>query len=156
MSKLLELAERVERAEGPDRRLDVAIAIAVDWTYPSMMAPLRVTVAWRGEDAIDSIAEEAERPDSLLKYLPRYTASIDAAMTLVPEGWWWSAGDCSVSSDASVGPDVAHCDKALLIAFDDGIHADLPHPSTPALALCAVSLRAREALRARASQETEA
>ncbi|MDB5733197.1 MAG: hypothetical protein JWQ03_3092 [Variovorax sp.] len=57
------------------------------------------------------------------------------ALSTVPEGWWWSIGTCSVSNDASIGPDVAHCDRETLIRFDDGLHADLPHPSTIAEAV---------------------
>ena len=54
------------------------------------------------------------------------------ALALVPKGWWWSVGVCSVSCDASIGPDVAYCDKETLIAFDSGFHADVPQPSTVA------------------------
>jgi hypothetical protein len=53
----------------------------------------------------------------------------------VPKGWWWSVGECSVSCDATIGPDVAYCDKATLVRFDSGIMADLAQPSTPAEAL---------------------
>ena len=70
-----------------------------------------------------------------------------AAIREVPEGWWWSVGTCSVSNDASIGPDVRYCDKATLTRFDDGIHADLPHPSSVADALrdCISQLRALNA-----------
>ena len=52
-------------------------------------------------------------------------------------GWWWSIGYCSVSADASIGPDVAGPDYALLEAhlFDSGFHADLRQPATVAEAL---------------------
>ena len=112
MSKLLELAERCEKAEGPDGDLGLDISIALDLPTPHKCP----------------------------------TEFLDAAILTVPKGWWWSAGDCSVSSDASVGPDVAYCDKDLLAKFDAGLHADLPHPSNPALALCSVALRAQAAL----------
>jgi hypothetical protein len=67
------------------------------------------------------------------------------ALSELPKGWWWSVGTCSVSNDASIGPDVAYCDKETLIRFDDGLHADLPHPSTIADALRDCIRQAREA-----------
>lgn len=52
-------------------------------------------------------------------------------------GWWFSVGSCSLSRDASCGPDRAHCDQATLIAFDDGFH----HDDTDAGSTLASSLR---------------
>lgn len=62
---------------------------------------------------------------------PYYTASLDAAMQLVPEGWWHGY----MTSDGGFD---AHCfepipDSAIFKAT----------AATPALALCAASLRAR-------------
>lgn len=57
---------------------------------------------------------------------PGYTASLDAAMTLVPEGWGYSI-----------------CPNSSLLtrsAFSAGI---MSRAKTPALALCAAALRAR-------------
>ena len=47
-------------------------------------------------------------------------------------GWWWSLGDCSVSADASCGPDVAGPDGHLLkdLKFDAGFHCDLLQPAS--------------------------
>lgn len=41
-------------------------------------------------------------------------------------GWWWSIGHCSVSRDASCGPDLNGPDKHLLEIplFDEGFHID--------------------------------
>lgn len=41
-------------------------------------------------------------------------------------GWWWSVGSCSLTRDASCGPDRAGPDAALLAIrlFDDGFHHD--------------------------------
>lgn len=41
-------------------------------------------------------------------------------------GWWWSVGSCSVSRDASCGPDRNGPDAHLLTLreFDDGFHHD--------------------------------
>lgn len=65
---------------------------------------------------------------------PHYTTSLDAALTLVPEGWWW------VINSGTQG-----LAKAILGArgSDAGAHEDA---HTPALALCIAALRARQAL----------
>lgn len=123
MDDITELVDRVAALPGPCWRTDVKIAkaLGLPWDYSQ---------EWPGD-------------------MPRayeYTKSIEAALTLVPQGWWWTVGDCSVSADASMGPDVAHCDKATLVRFDEGLHHDLPHPSTPAIALASLALRARAAL----------
>ena len=50
-------------------------------------------------------------------------------------GWWFTVGECSVSCDATVGPDKAYCPKWMLDKFDDGFSVDLCQPSTLAEAL---------------------
>jgi hypothetical protein len=73
---------------------------------------------------------------------PHYTASLDAAMTLVPEGWDWSAvrdrGDYSAQVYEPVWSALQH---GAASAYKTGII----EASTPALALCAAALRARVA-----------
>lgn len=48
-------------------------------------------------------------------------------------GWWWTIGDCSVSADASCGPDRNGPDADLLQwkVFDDGFHCDMCQPASP-------------------------
>jgi hypothetical protein len=89
---LIALAERCEQAAGPDRELDFAIAAGVGW------------------------------PDSpnLHQHARRYTESLDAAVTLVPQGCGWMI----MGNAAKVGR--------------------LPsRGATSPLALCAAALRAR-------------
>jgi hypothetical protein len=62
-------------------------------------------------------------------------------------GWWFTTGTCSVSCDASIGPDRAYIAEPILTIFDEGIDADLPQPSTAAEALRNVTARAVEALK---------
>lgn len=52
-------------------------------------------------------------------------------------GWWFSLGNCSVSADATVGPDRTGADSWLLQfeVFDQGIDGSLLHPATLADAL---------------------
>lgn len=57
-------------------------------------------------------------------------------------GWWYTVGECSVSCDASCGPDRTGPDRHLLpqerfddATFDEGFHVDLAQPSTLGQAL---------------------
>jgi len=52
-------------------------------------------------------------------------------------GWWFTVGECSVSCDATVGPDAAYCPAWMLNdpELDAGIDGDLRQPSTMADAL---------------------
>ena len=71
------LLARVLEGEGPDRELDFAIAAAFGW------------------------------PDSpnLHQHARRYTESLDAALTLVPEGWHWSvSGTVNMEYHARIVP----------------------------------------------------
>jgi hypothetical protein len=112
---LLELAERCEKATGPDRELDLAIARAsYGHGFP--------------------IFGERVNYDPAL-WLERYgpiTASLDAAMTLVPEGMVWFV-------EAYPGD---HSEAAVRWPYYD---ADERRAATPALALCAAALKARAA-----------
>lgn len=73
--------------------------------------------------------------------------AIERLKTELP-GWWWSVSECSVSADASIAPDIAGPDAALLTIrlFDEGFHADLRQPSTPATALLNVLEQAKAAI----------
>lgn len=62
-------------------------------------------------------------------------------------GWWYRVCECSVSCDASCGPDRTGPDAALLTdrLFDEGFDADIRQPSTMAEALADVMAQAQEA-----------
>jgi hypothetical protein len=112
VSALLQLAERCEKAAGPDRKLDVAIYKAI--------------------------------PELLLE-VPAYTASLDAAMQLVPEDfrWWFSCGNIRPTGEP---PEVQQAFAKVwqsTTAEHDLWRGD--GATTPALALCAAALRARAA-----------
>lgn len=66
-------------------------------------------------------------------------------------GWWWSVCVCSLTRDASCGPDIAGPDYKLLNLkqFDQGFHCD-DAEGTPASSLRDVM---RQALEAKAAQE---
>ena len=61
--------------------------------------------------------------------------------------WWFTIGECSLTCDASCGPDRKGLDKKLLKfkKFDEGFHADLRQPSTMAEALINVLRQAKRA-----------
>lgn len=99
MGDLLALAKRCEAATGPDRELDEHIEF---------------TLLPRGYAL----------PGTSLPY----TASIDAAMTLVPEGFDWI---------------IARANGGLTIHAEVGSREQV-FGETPALALCAAALRARD------------
>ena len=65
-----------------------------------------------------------------LSVFPAYTASLDAAMSLVPEGW---QGVIHIGSEPSAG---------LFMLSDPRSHKN-SRAATPALALCAAALRLR-------------
>lgn len=76
------LIERLERATGASRELDAEIFIAVT---PGVAEAGRIDrsggcVGWWPKDGPYQSAQDS----------PRYTASLDAALTLVPEGAQWS------------------------------------------------------------------
>ena len=130
---MADLAERCEQATGPDRELDYAIA---DSVLGTVKPPYR-----RGR-------------------CDRYTASLDAAMSLVPEGWVMAAlcqrepWFCRLETD--------DFDSMTFGKGEDWIteitagQEAMATAATPALALCAASLRARAAaLKAKATVSRE-
>lgn len=68
MTDFADLLARVREAKGPDRDLDAAIALATGWTH---------------EVNHEEDYECWRKSDGKAAYLPRYTASIDAALALV-------------------------------------------------------------------------
>ena len=127
------LSERVMSLSGPDRLLDANIHWRIqrddfdadedytDETY--CYAQHGWTMNHADHGFLDSIP------------VPRYTSSIDAAMTLVPEGHkYWNLGGSPTRGFAGAGLYGA--------VIDDQFYGEA---QTPALALCAAALLAREA-----------
>jgi hypothetical protein len=125
MGRLSELAERCERATGPDRGLDADIELAIgNWTPEHHEAWNRFQEC--GEAVNPPMAQPVD---------PHwFTTSIDAAMQLVPEG-------CRL---ASFGQHRDGWWEAIIVTpapGDDGYAKG--KASEGALALVAASLRAR-------------
>lgn len=89
--ELLKLAERVEALRGPDREVDKLIAVVNGWClHPSNrqrddseQSDTGYTCLDCGADSWGNTGPTGQKRSASL---PAYTASLDAAMALVPEG----------------------------------------------------------------------
>jgi len=122
------MAERCEQASGPDRELDRDIGFAALGWKTYQHGEFSLICGHDGESW-------ADHPGSTYTF---FTASIDAALTLVPEGFQWLLEH------------MARTDKAILYsaqvasATSNKMRGDkVWWVATPALALCAAALRAR-------------
>lgn len=142
---LLALAERVEAAAWPQptRELNREVALAVGWfrrtpsesgkKYPTWIHP---DDCRNGQPVFDSLhGTEIWREPS------NYLGSLDAALTLVPEGHVWLVANVGLN-DEGKGPLSGKC-SAISAPPADTEHIEPCEAATPALALCAAALRAR-------------
>lgn len=124
---IADLIAKLEVATGPDRMLDEAIAIAA---FPDLAVMPRTDIGGWVHPSYGRIA-----PPSY------YTSSIDAALTLVPEGAVWHVmTDYGGLNRAKIGPPgnprasvYVDADRPTFVQ-EDG--------ATPALALCIAALKA--------------
>lgn len=143
MSKLLELVERVEKLDGPSRHIDTQIEILLDpgaqhiigheegpFPRKPIYGPRSSFWEWACDDSMEPPAFGG---------ISTYTDSLDAATSLVPEGWVLGIQqNCHTAG--------GWCAK--LTRTDGGnVQLDFAQAfaSTPALALTAAALRARAA-----------
>jgi hypothetical protein len=115
-ARLRNLAVRVQRASGPDRELDTEVFAALN--------PL-----WRWDDALGGFVADGV---DWIKSPAIYTASLDAAASLVPPGW---------AGTAEVGPERDFQAIAWMRQLPAGSGFAIQAP-TPALALLAAALLA--------------
>lgn len=127
---LIEMAERVERASWADREIDKAI-----WAALGNCNHER-TKYYCIEDGNDTDSGftclDCGKDIYGANMAPAFTASIDAAATLVLEGWRWGVTTTGFKPGASI------VSPRGTFAGGGGAYA-----ATPALALVAASLRAR-------------
>lgn len=137
MSDLVALAERVEAATGADRELDAEIWLAVTpgATRSKTIVPDH---EYNGKPRCGWTIDET-RENGHLIIVPAYTASLDAAMSLVLEGWRTAMVSEMEHRDAwhwrlgrKHSPQIRFGEGGV-----DGVAA------TPALALLSAALRAR-------------
>lgn len=116
-----DLIEKLENAISPDGALDDDLAKVLGWTFTKMKGDARPY--WR-------------KPGETAYYMriarPNFTASIDAALTLVPENWDWSVSPSEACVSSKDGRFLASGDREFYAR-----HA------VPAIALCIAVLRAR-------------
>lgn len=121
--EMLELAARVEAASGPDRELDAEIG--------------RYTAA----EFLGYVPVEPQHGCA------PFTASLDAAMMLVPEGWRWMAGHREHPHARAYVENGAPAFVGAGSRRNPARQWYETTAATPALALCAASLRARAQVR---------
>lgn len=117
------LADRCEQ-QAPSRELDIAIATALGWTRHKLDPSL-----WR----------DPENDDGRPRNVRRYTTSLDAAVTLVPE-------DCGFMLGKYWRKEPGIWWSAHLAWGTSGDGAEVFDLRSPALALCAAALRAMAAM----------
>jgi hypothetical protein len=144
VSELLKLAALCEKAEGPDRELDADVFKALGAPVPFQF--MNKLIALEFNDVEQAYFARVS-DDMQVRYSPpAYTASLDAALTLVPEGLEWELLALDAARDPRFGRFQA---RIMLLTYAEdpeelGPQA-IANAATPALALCAASLRARDA-----------
>lgn len=136
---LLELAAKVEAASGPDRELDCAIAVAAAGFFELPPRWEGGPVGYGYTNADGEQIHPGHGGDQLVK---PYTASLDAAMTLVPEGYDWSLCRYAQVDEGFLPFSVNMTPEVQPYPVDQEIDVEAV---TPALALTAAALRARAA-----------
>lgn len=125
-----ELIARLEAATGADRELDAAIFDAIGAPLPQQAFSYDLKLQPDPDKAGSYVMPIGEM---LVRYeAPAFTSSIDAALTLVPEGWLWRI----MPSDFKGWLAEAWTDDTL-----DGEFGACA--ATPALAICIAALRAK-------------
>ena len=127
-----DLIKDLEQATGPSRELDDRIGTAIGLYI---------------ERLSDGTLLYQRKDHKMWPEVPHYTASLDAALTLVPEGWEWQIS--TRAPDPHSGRTYLHNGELQMIGA--GITRNPAYRGventayTPALALCIAALRAREA-----------
>lgn len=144
------LVERLERAKEGSRELDLAIARATRDDVPEIGDGVfdwhegKYASSDPGSLYQDQFNQPA--PPNVWKS-PHYTTSIDVALTLVPEGFWWEirqmyAPNSPMRHFGNRGLFHARVGKSY------GSNGALGENDNPALALCIAALKAREMMEA--------
>ena len=124
------LALRCEQATGPDRELDLVV-----WSLCVPGVTRKHTSYFHKASGSEYVIDETRDATGRLIIVPAYSASLDAALTLVPVKSMWSVCDMEEGPFAQV----------IRPMPDGGYVGGLTssHGRAPAPALCAAALRAR-------------
>ena len=134
--ELLKLARRVEVLDGDDWQTRVDIACALGWTSKTVGQ----VIAWY-----------APGDPHMKAGPPNWLASLDAALTLVPEGWWlaglsFNHADFRSSADrewhAEIAGPVTWAVLDRHVGEEPQFECEGGNATTPALAIAAAALRA--------------
>lgn len=129
MTEYTGIIDRLEKATGLDRDLDIAIARACPFD------------GWRVEHDGSVSAFDGEGWYSAPTEVPMYTHSIDAALTLVPDDWTaWEIRSMGRKT-------IFSCDLSRMTECDANAGQDWAYGNghNPAIALCIAALKARAA-----------
>jgi hypothetical protein len=129
-----ELIERLGKLTGPDRGADVLIASAIDWEGPLVHRPVKQFIKDMGGVAEVVKSFESGGLNAFI-CIPHYTSSIDAAMTLVPEGFKWKLGYSRFVPHVAELRDYRGEPRLGMFIGE--------HDHSRAIALCIAALRAR-------------
>lgn len=134
MTDLMELASRVDAGEGPDRELDADIQDAV------RLGGYKADRDGCSGRLCGTMTRMASNGDGVeWKPLPAFSASLDAAMTLIPENW----PEINISTDAGGKWRADLGRETENGVYENEIQVATAFAATPALALCCAALRAR-------------
>lgn len=134
------LADRIEKLTGPDREVDAEIALALGIVPEGAFRPCAAIDA--GTFATGAYGFWSCEP---------YTKSIDAALTLVPEGWWLAGLNYCPSDFRSAQDREWHAEIAGPVTWavidrevgeEPQFDCEGGNAATPALALTAACIRA--------------
>jgi len=123
----MDIIERLEKAEGPSRELDAEI-----WERLGLVDE-KHCARWRAMDGRKDLTRER----FVRAWAPEFTESLDAALTLVPEGWSWKL--VHEPHDGLYRVVMRQAPRLEIVAL-----AYVVTKATPALALCLAALKARQ------------
>lgn len=127
-----DLIERLSQATQGSWELSDKVLLACGWTRRRVIDP--GASADYGED-VEAWYWDDPDGNPMATDRPSPTESIDAALTLVPEGWAWIVESCQPYESEPVECSAAVWNCRAQPPVHDG--------ATPALALCIAALRAR-------------
>ncbi len=141
------LIAELEAATEESRALDADIHCAITGRIQHKLMRAGFTMEDQGDKAKNRHRATSKFIFSERGPAPRYTTSLDAAITLVPEGWGWAAAILDKDAPSAV---VTNFEPQMKPGTFD------PNPDkidcrskavTPALALCIASLKARQTMK---------
>lgn len=127
------LIQRLCEAEGASRELDAEIAWHIGWD-----ATGSVGQKWRDHYESHKVDDDVSRAADNYG-VPKFSSSIDVALTLVPEGCWW------IIAKGKVRPEEPFYGAQVRTGIMNGdeIIGEGEHDAAPALALCIAALKGK-------------